>query len=126
MTTDLILWSRVHASFPYSAESVQAEINRIAIKCLKKARCETDIIVFDSGTCDVSAEVVKGSDLGRLVRAHNRTRVTGRTTPIVIVRVDSKDVVVDGNNRVNKWVEDGDLTPRQALMIVSRERPRTS
>src|SRR5256885_16507247 len=106
-TGDNDLWQPVYAAFPYPSESVQGEINRIAVKCLKKAGL-TGPVAFDPSTCDVHAEVIGGKELVELIRYHERTNVTDRTGPIVIVRVGGSNVVIEGNNRVNKWVSEGD------------------
>jgi len=114
-------WQSVYAAFPYPLGRVRAEINRIAAKCLKQALGWTGPITLDPSTCDVRAEVIGGKELGDLVCYHGRVNTTGRTTAIVIVRMQGKSVVIEGNNRVNRWVAEGDLTPRQALVIVPRE-----
>ena len=125
-TSDRDLWQSVNDAFPYPSERVQGEINRIAVKCMKKALGRTGPVVFDPSTCDVHAVLIGGKELLDLICYHNRTIITGRTTPIVIVRIDGTSVVIEGNNRVNRWVREGDLTPRQALVIVPRDRAPTA
>jgi hypothetical protein len=110
-------------AFPFkklTQEKAQREINRIARKCLKRAIGHPGLEVYDATTCDVREEVIEGSQLPELVRYHKRTKLTGRSTPIVIVEVEERRVVIEGNNRVNAWVDAGDTTPRQALVITPR------
>jgi hypothetical protein len=92
------LWPAVHAAFPYSRDRVQPEINRIALKCLKEAGVITGLEVFDATTCDVTEILIPARELAKLIRYHDRTTLTGRTAPIVIVRAGGKDVVIEGNN----------------------------
>jgi hypothetical protein len=120
------LWQAVYAAFPYPLERVQQEINRIAVKCLRKAGVWTGLKLFDSSTCDVSAVLIPGNELADLVRYHKRASPVGRTTPIVVVRAGGKDVVIEGSNRVNKWVSEQNMTPRLALLIAPRVRTVTA
>jgi hypothetical protein len=119
------LWPEVYQAFPYPRDRVQSEINRIAMKCLKQAGVVPDVEVFDASTCDVTKVLVARSELAKLVRYHDRTTPTDRTSPIVIVRAGGTDVVVEGNNRVNKWVAEDSGTSSPALVITLRDRTPT-
>jgi hypothetical protein len=120
------LWRAVHAAFPYTSDVVQAEINRIAAKCLKKAGVEAGLDAVDSSTCDVIEVGMTGNELASLIRYHDRAKLTGRSTPIVVVRTDGKDIVIEGNNRVNNWVNCGDVTTRRVLVIIPRAPASTA
>jgi hypothetical protein len=120
------LWKAVHAAFPYTSDVVQAEINRIAAKCLKKAGVQAGVVAVDSSTCDVIEVDMAGKELASLIRYHDRTRLTGRSTPIVVVRTDGKDIVIEGNNRINNWVNCGDVTTRRVLVIIPRAPASTA
>jgi hypothetical protein len=121
VASDNNLWQAIYTAFPYPSDRVQREMNRIAGKCLKKALGWTRPVVLDSSTCDVHQVVIDGAELASLIRYHERTNVTGRITPIVIVRIGDQDILIEGNNRVNKWVKERDLAPRLALVIVPRD-----
>ena len=115
------LWQAVYEAFPYPPDCVQDEINRIASKCLNKALGWTQSVVLNSATCDVREVVIGGDEISTLIRYHQRTNVSGNTTPIVIVQAGGKNVLIEGNNRVNKWVNECDLAPRRALVLVPHE-----
>jgi hypothetical protein len=123
-TTDL--WQAVYAAFPYPSDRVQSEINRIASKCLKKALGWTQPVVLDASTGDVREELIHAKDLPGLICHHSRTNVTNRTTPIVIVQASGTLIVIEGNNRVNKWVNEGNLNPCRALIIALRQSAPTA
>ena len=121
MISENDLWRAVWAAFPYPSNSVQKQIDRIALKCLKKAIGWTRPISLNPSTCDVREVVIGSEDLPRLICYHERTNLTGRSTPIVVVRISGHDIVIEGNNRVNNWVKQRDLTPRLALVIEPRD-----
>jgi hypothetical protein len=120
------LWRAVYAAFPYPINRVGAEVNRIAAKCLKKALGRPYALSIGPPTCYVHEEVIRGSELPNLIRYHDRVKKTSRTTPIVILRIEGKSIVIEGNNRVNRWVANGEPTPRQALIIQPRQSSPTT
>lgn len=125
-TDNAALWESVYAAFPYPRDQVESEINRIAAKCLKRALGRTGPVAIDPSTCEVHAAVIDAAELPGLIRYHDRVNLTGRTTPIVILRTQGKDIVIEGNNRVNKWVAEGDTAPRQAFVIVLQDGSSTA
>lgn len=115
--TQAQLWAQVHAAFPYPSTSVQAEINRIANKCLEPVLGQSPSMRFDPSTCDVVEVMMDLNDLQRLRCYHSRNTPTSDREPIVVVQIGSPQVVIEGNNRVNLWVAAGVGIPKRALVL---------
>jgi hypothetical protein len=120
------LWAAAYAALPYPSDRAPRELTRIAAKCLLRAVGWAGPIVFDGSTCEIASIFFEANDLPQLIRYHDRTQPTERTTPLIIVRLGDAQIVVEGNNRVNKWVLERDSTPRHALVITPRSGPPTS
>jgi hypothetical protein len=126
MEDQAALWDQVFAAFPYPVDQAQGELNRIAAKCIKSVTDAQYPTPVDKTNYDVRAQVITAAELTELRTYHSRAQPTSRSTPIVIVECGQHRIVVEGNNRVNKWVGSGDPAPRLALILAPRSRPQTA
>ena len=65
--------------------------------------------------------------LGALWRGHQRTMPGGTTPdpiflnlPVIVLRLDALDCLIDGNNRVNKRIADGVAEPHPVYLLEGR------
>jgi hypothetical protein len=114
------LWRRVHAAFEGHSRndpSTQAGLERIAKKCLGL----TERRPFNQTNCTIRAEVFHPEQLASLVRYHDRTKPQREGQAIVVLEYQGRRFVIDGNNRVNKWVAEKRLEPFEAIVIAANE-----
>ena len=108
------LWERVRAAFGYHQikgidKTPQAALNRIAAKCIH--------VSFDPSNCTVHEEFLSLDDLRQLKRYHDKDRPLREDDPIVVLVYQGQRFVIDGNQRVNKWLKEGSTERRSALII---------
>lgn len=84
-------------------------MDRIAAKCIG--------LSFNPDNCAVHEEVLSLDDLKQLKRYHKEDNPQRNGEPIIVLVYDGDRFVIDGNKRVNKWVNDEDVTPRRALIV---------
>ena len=97
------LWKDIHGSFEYHRKShdpdAQSAMDRVAMKCLGAAEKRS----FNPTNCAVREEVLSPGALKNLAIYHERSSPIRMEGPIVILRIDGRDVVIDGNTRANAW-----------------------
>jgi hypothetical protein len=86
-------------------------LDRIAAKCLH--------LSFNPSNCSVRETVLSLDELRPLKRYHTRDQLDPQYEhgAIVVLVYHGERVVIDGNTRVNKWVNEHSTTPRSALII---------
>lgn len=118
------LWGEVYSAFEFHRRgpdhppdpSAQAALNRIAAKCLKREGAQS----YDPSNCDIHREILTYQQLTELRRHHARKNPARDCEPIVVIHFAGERWVVEGNNRVNKWLVDGSARPRSAIVITPR------
>jgi hypothetical protein len=120
------LWHDIYKSFQPHAlakgdADPQAALNRIAAKCIKgKEDPEFDLNTcrkFNPNTCDVQELFLFLEELLR-AEIYGKKDTPGREVgPIVILNVDSRNLVVDGNKRLNKWRQGGKKERIRTILI---------
>ena len=108
------LWKRVDDAFKdhrirLEDQTPQVNLNRIAAKCIG--------IRFDSSNCTVHEEWLSPDELRRLKRFHDDNQPSRDWGSIVVLVYKGERVVIDGNKRVNKWVNEESTVLRSALII---------
>ena len=109
-----VLWSQIHAAFkahqiPRIDQTPQMAMDLIAAKCIG--------LSFNPDNCDVNEVMLSLDDLKQLKRYHKEANPKRDGDAIVVLVHDGYQFVIDGNKRVNKWVNDEDATPRRALIV---------
>ena len=109
-----ILWRQIHAAFeahriPGIDRTPQMAMDRIAAKCIGFS--------FSPDNCEVDEEVLSLDNLKQLKRYHKEANPARNDEPIIVLVYDGDRFVIDGNKRVNKWVNDEDATSRRALIV---------
>ena len=121
------LWKRVYNAFKAHRISAEAQtpsvnLNRIAAKCIG--------IWFDPSNCTVHEEFLSLDDLRQLKRYDEKDdRPHREDSSIVVLVYEGERVVIDGRRRVNKWLKEGSIEPRSALIITPHSaspKPRPS
>ena len=114
------LWRQVQASFePHrlpTDKTAQAALNRIAQKCRKTPEWRP----FDEATCTIREQTLEARELAKLTRFHNRKTPAWVCEPIVVLEIDGKLLVIEGNKRVNKWIAERASPPRRAIILAPR------
>jgi hypothetical protein len=114
------LWAVIYASFeghrfrpdgPPDPDA-QAALDRIAAKCIGVHGRS-----FNPSNCAVREQVLSVDELRRLRRHHDRPFPKRTYEPIVLLSFASELFIVDGHNRVNKWLAESRVTPRKAIII---------
>ena len=121
-----VLWTQVHGAFKAhqiapTDRTPQIAMNRIAAKCIGLSLIPDCGEFFSQDNCDVYEEVLSLDDLKRLKRYHTRANPLLNGDPIIVLLYGEDRYVIDGNNRVNKWVNDEDPTPRRALIVKTKQ-----
>ena len=113
------LWDVIYASFEGHRFAVnppdpdaQAALDRIAAKCLKIPRRP-----FNADNCDVREQMFTVDELRQIKRHHDRIAPSMNFKPIVALAFEGRLFVVEGNTRLNKWLQDHPATPRRAIVI---------
>lgn len=114
------LWQRVYAAFErhsHKDPSTHAGLERIAKKCLGLAETKP----FNPTNCAIRSERLLAEQLVPLVRYHARMNPRRDGGAIVVLEYQGHAFVIDGNNRVNKWVADKQPGPFEAIVITPHE-----
>ena len=118
-----VLWKQVYAAFkahqiPDVDRTPQMAMDRITAKCIGLS---SDCWVsFSQDNCNVYEVVLSLDDLKKLTCYHTRSIPLINGDPIILLLYGGDRYVIDGNNRVNKWVKEEDPTPRRALFLKSK------
>ena len=112
------LWNRIYAAFEghrilATDPDAQAALNRVAAKCLHLEQRRS----FDPSNCVVREELLSVDALRQLELYHEQAFPLRDDPTIVVLSYEGRRVVVDGNNRVNKWLKAGGSEPRGAIII---------
>lgn len=126
MSDSAALWRVIYASFEghrFKADAppdpdAQAALDRIAAKCIG-----VEGRSFNPSNCAVRKQVLSVEELRRLRRHHDRPFPKRTFEPIVVLSFRGEQFVVEGHNRVNKWLSEGGTTPRRAIMIEPSDAP---
>jgi hypothetical protein len=78
-------------------------VNRAAAKCLDEEESRS----FNPTTCKVREIYLPIEELAKAERYHKRLKPQREDGPIILLNVGGKTVVIDGNNRINKWERKG-------------------
>lgn len=112
----------MHASFEGHRKAAkerdtQITLDRIAAKCITKQEDAKPIRSFDASNCVVREERLSVDQLCQLDRYHNSAVPNWDVEPIVVLAYEGRNIVVEGNNRVNKWCAEGGSKLRSAIFI---------
>ena len=108
------LWRQIHESFKWHRirgidSNAQAAMDRVAMKCLGFS--------FNSTNCTVREEMLEAAALHELVLKHDSTKPFHLKDPIVVLLYQGKRFVIEGNNRVNTWIEQKFEGPFKAIVV---------
>jgi len=108
------LWKRVYDAFKWHQQpprdpTPQAALNRIAAKCIR--------LSFDPSNCVVHEQFLSIDGLRQLKTYHNKDRPKRNGGSIVVLVHGGQKLVIDGNKRVNKWLNEASTERRSALII---------
>jgi hypothetical protein len=111
------LWQRIHAAFEGHRKrtdpTAQAALERIAEKCLGLPGRQS----FNASNCLVREVELLPQELSDLRVYHSRDRPARDGGDIVLIRYQGCLVVLDGNNRVNRWRTQSVPGPFKAIVI---------
>jgi hypothetical protein len=111
------LWKSALAQFEFHRQSTDPTaldaMNRIAQKCLNLAAKPS----FSPATCSIRAASLSRTELSQLKRSHQRTKGYPSTEAVVVIEFSGYLVVVEGNTRVNRWLEEGREGPFLTLIV---------
>lgn len=118
------LWDRVYAALEghrlRGDATAQAALDRIAAKVLGL----TERLSFNPSTCSVREEALSMEILRSLHVYHEQARPQANHDTIVVIDWNGRRVVVDGNNRVNRWRREGNVGRRSAIVIAPLQEER--
>ena len=115
MSDPVELWRQIHESFkghiiPGFDSDAQAAMDRVAMKCLGYS--------FNNTNCMVREESLDGVSLHKLkLRPRQTTEPRHPGGPIVVLRYGGEMYVIDGNRRVNAWIEQKSKGPFRAIVV---------
>lgn len=73
--------------------------------------------------CSISVVTLTPVQFMATVRRHHRSRPRSETDRPVLISYDDRLYVVDGNNRINKWLGSGEASERDAILIQAPAAP---
>jgi hypothetical protein len=115
------LWKAIYESFEYHRKDVdpdaQSAMNRVAMNCLHLSMRRS----FDPSNCRVYSELLKPEQLHGLKRYHEREAPYHLRGPIVVLSFQGQPYVIEGNNRVNAWVNRQFRGPFSVIFVVPSE-----
>ena len=118
MREDNDLWQRVYEGFAYQGDPTpQIGLNRIAAKCLQLKTTQS----FDCSNCTVREVFLPLHEISQFDRHHERDRPRRESGSIVVLSYSGKHYVLDGHNRISKWMKEGSTELRSVLIITLRE-----
>lgn len=120
--SDKVLWNRIYAALeghrlPTDADA-QAALDRIAAKVLRLPGRRS----FNPSTCSVRKEPLSVEALRALEVYHRRASPQLDHETIVVLQCGERRVVVDGNNRVNRWLATGSFQQGSAIIITPHDK----
>ena len=100
--------------------TVDAVLNRLFRESLNRSRRSRRgrRPPLDLDKLEVLPETWDIERLGALDRPHEGAAPKCEDLPIIVVRWENVDYLVDGTNRINKWVADGRTEPAAVLAII--------
>jgi hypothetical protein len=111
------LWEEIRVAFEAhrtsSDRDAVAALNRISVKCLGLTRP----IPLEPENTTVTTELISPSELQDLVLYHPRAKPLSSHEPIVLVMWRGRRFVLDGNTRVNMWLQSAEPVSRQAIVL---------
>jgi hypothetical protein len=117
------IWKHIHASFKGHMKrgvdlSEQMALDRVAAKCIHR-----DGLSFNESNCLVREEMLTLDQLEKLKRHHQGVGIHRlyENQPIIVLIFESNRIVIDGNHRVNTWVQQQSTTPRFAFVIEPKD-----
>jgi len=116
------LWQRVYALFkwhvnPRTDAGPQEALNRIAAKCITKRSDAIAIRSFDPSNCTLREARLSPDQLAGLERYHDRRVPICDIEPVVVLLYEGREIVIEGNTRVNKWCGEGGSKPRAVIFV---------
>ena len=119
--TETELWQCIYRAFEAHRRAgelnAQTALNRIAAKCIARREGAPVTRSFDPSTSRAREEYLSPGELRRLESFHERASPLRDVEPIVVLVYEGRHIVIDGNNRVNKWRHEKASRPRRAIVI---------
>jgi hypothetical protein len=115
------LWNKVHEAFRRHRkpdQNLQGVLDRIAAKCLT-VHCEW----FTPGNCEVYEKTLSPDELRGLKTYHPRDNPAQgyeEKEPIILVDCSGTLIVIDGINRVNRWLKTSPNQSRKSIVLKPR------
>ena len=115
MTTDEAadLWALAFATLkPKASESARQCLNRLV-----RERIANKALEVNEKTAVIQKDLWPTENLRILKRWHERTNNIDDPRPIVVVQYRDEMLLIDGNNRVNRWLSDSQISEHSVLLI---------
>ena len=115
-TESELLWVLAYKTLnpKVSDASPNACLNRLVNERLAKGSS----VEIKEGTWIIREENWPTSQLGILDRKHRQTNECDDLRPIIVVEVDGRNLLIDGNHRVSRWLSESSTEHR--VLIISR------
>ena len=96
----------------------QFALDRVVKDCLRFKKVHR----IDSSTCEIRDEHLDFDDLKALIRYHEGKEPQRDQEPIIVLESANRRWLIDGHNRVNKWLANEAREERRAIRF-ARPRP---
>jgi hypothetical protein len=109
------LWKRVDVALfqASSREQTLSEINRL----LRKWHFHLPDDYITLHNCAIRREWLTPQQLSHFTRGHPRSAPKRVSGPLVVVEYQGETYMLDGTNRINRWLADGDREPHETVIL---------
>jgi len=114
------LWFQIDAALNLwpSRDKTFAQLNRL----LAKRFPDLPPSYFTQVNCAVRLERLTASELAKFNPGHSRTEPRRMTGPIIASEFRGNSYILDGTNRLNVWVRDGDVELHDTIIVKNIEQ----
>jgi hypothetical protein len=116
------LWNQAEDLLRHHQKSSDATpldaLNRLFHEAAPKAKA----IRLSNANCRIASESWSTEKLSGLYRRHDRANPKDEACPILLVRWRSNHYLIDGANRINKWLKENKEGEHAVLVIVVADK----
>ena len=109
------LWSRVDVALcqASSREQTVSEVNRL----LRKWVHDLPQNYFNEENSTIRCEWLTTKELTIFTRGHDRATPRRTNGPILVAEYRGTSYMLDGTNRINRWLKDGSAEKHEAIIL---------
>ena len=114
------LWGRVDAALiqARSRDETVSELNRL----LRKRFADLPASYFEENGCELRREWLTARQLAEFHPKHDRMAPRQMAGPLLACEYQGRIYLLDGTNRLNVWIRDGDTEVHETIIVRMKDR----